>query len=457
MKPLAAIFPRVHSIPHSAWTDAGLIMGFLVLSNSVFSPLDFGWLQVHPSPYFILPILVGCRYGFAAGIIIGLFTAATIFFGLNLLAKTPFAEIVQQRGYLLGTFVFAGSICGEIQRTFRKKEVQLSAHNENLQRHLKELDVDLALLREAKAELEGLLATQDCELSTLDSELRRLFDSDAEELFQSLLLLLNRQLRISDAAVYLPGPESLLIRKAIYGQPDRLPKQLKSDSAEIVALALNNKTTVTLPEIWRGTIPKGSDYLMVVPFLDSHEKVMAVLIVSGMPFISLNRKAISLITLVCRWASRIVERRTRLDGSSRVVNNLENQRIFDASFFRQHTELALNSFRSHGLPSSIVLFTIPKCSGVSQERLETAIMANVRSGDCPAVLDLPDTHLAVLLPLTGERGVGIFVDRILMNCRKDPTLAEHIRKHWIKFDSHEDTNGIWNELTRHVEESSGGN
>ena len=79
-------------------------------------------------------------------------------------------------------------------------------------------------------------------------------------------------------------------------------------------------------------------------------------------------------------------------------------------------------------------------------------MASVRSGDCPAVLDLPSTNLAVLLPLTGERGVSIFINRILINCRKDPKLAKHIRSRWIRFESHQNLDSIWTELTRDVEE-----
>lgn len=435
--------------------DTAVILGTLVLANSFLSPLDFGWIELHPSPYFALPMLLGCRYGFAAGVVSALLTSLALSLGLNTFNEQTFAIILQQHGYLLAALVLTGGICGEIQRSFQKKQIQMMSFNEHLRSQLRELDVDLALLREAKAELEGLLATEDSELSTLDSELRRLFDTDEEELFPSLLLLLNRQIRVSDAAIYLVEGESFLRRKAIFGEADRLPEHINGESVEIVSLALKNRTTVTLPEIWQGSVPKQTDYLMVVPFLDSHEQVMGFLIVSGMPFIALNKKAVSLVALICRWASRIVERRTRAVSASRSVSGLDHHRIYDSDFFHEHTELAFNSYRIHGLPSSIVLFTVPQDSGVSQENLEIAIMATVRSGDCPAVLDIAETHLAVLLPLTGERGVSIFIDRILMNCRRIPNVSEHIHSRWIRFDSKETVEQIWEELTNHVGKNSG--
>ena len=83
---------------------------------------------------------------------------------------------------------------------------------------LKKLDTDLFLLREAKAELERLLATRDAELSTLDAEIRRLFDSEGDELWQDILLLLNRQARVSDAAIYKVAPDGhTLVRKGLLG------------------------------------------------------------------------------------------------------------------------------------------------------------------------------------------------------------------------------------------------
>ena len=435
--------------------DTALIFGCLVFANSFLSPLDVGWLALHPSPYFAVPMLLGCRYGFAAGATTGLLTGLAVSLGLNMLDEQTFAFILREHGYFLAALVLTGGICGETQRSLHKKNIHMMSFNERLQSQLTELDVDMVLLREAKAEVERLLATQDSELSTLDSELRRLFDTDEEGLFPSLLLLLNRQLRISDAAIYLVEGEASLKRMALFGDKERLPEHMKAENEEIVSLALKNKTTATMPEIWQEVLPKKTDYLMVVPFINSQQEVMGLLVVSGMPFIALNKKAVSLVSLICRWASRIVERRIRAVSASRGVIGLEHQRIYDSDFFREHVKLALNSYRVHRLPSSIVLFSVAKDSGVSQKHLETEIMANVRSGDCPAVLDISETHLAILLPLTGERGVSIFMDRILNHCRKIPDLSEHIQSRWIKFDGKETVEDIWKDLTNNVGENSG--
>ena len=174
------------------------------------------------------------------------------------------------------------------------------------------------------AELERLLATRDAELSTLDSEIRRLFDSEGDELWQDILLLLNRQARVSDAAIYKLSPDGqTLVRKGLLGSARSLGERLALRDVEMADLALKSKSAVTIPEFWQRAVGEQRDYLMVVPLLDSRDHPLAVLIVTGMPFISLTKKSVYLVALICRWASRVAEVDAQADTTSRVVEGVE--------------------------------------------------------------------------------------------------------------------------------------
>lgn len=423
-----------------------MIGGGLVLLNSLLSPFDVGWLKFNPSPYFLLPVLLGCRYGFAAGLLGGLLGAGIILLGRTALDGLALGLVLEDHGYFLACLALAGGLCGEIQRGYARRQAQMTALHQDLQIRVKQLDTDLELLRETKSELEGLLATRDSELSTLDSELRRLFDSDEEEFSHNLLLLLNRQLRITDAAIYWLQSNSTLKRAASLGNLESLPEQLEAQGKEMIGLALEHRTAVTLPELGEDKLQARQDYLMVVPFLDSKDEPIGVLAVTGMPFLALNRRTVQVTALICRWAARMLESRNQTAGAYRTVKGLEGQKIFSPEFFRQQLDLAWDSADLHGLPSFVVLFTAPAGAGVSQEHLETALMASVRGGDCPVVLDAPTPHLAVLLPLTGERGARIFVDRIRISCRADAGVADQLSWQMIKVDHPNSADDILRQL-----------
>jgi hypothetical protein len=129
---------------------------------------------------------------------------------------------------------------------------------------------------------------------------------------------------------------------------------------------------------------------------------------------------------------------------------LEGQRVFTEQFFRQNVQLAFDSWQKHSLPSAVVLFAAARQPKARQAQLETLIMANIRGGDFPATIGLPIPHLAVLLPLCGERGVGIFADRILAACRRDPELGPHVQAHVVNLDGVTSLDQLWADLTRHV-------
>lgn len=437
--------------PRHGWLDLVVITGLLLAANAVFTPGDIGWTKLHPTPWLLVPILMGCRYGFPSGMAGAAVAIVIVSFGFSRQADFFLSTLLKHHGYLFAAMAAAGGICGQIQRGFRAHEIFLTAQAGRASERLKKLDTDLFLLREAKAELERMLATRDAELSTLDAEIRRLFDSEGDELWQDILLLLNRQARVSDAAIYkLANNGRTLERKGLLGSGRSLGERLAVKDVEMAGLALKSKSTVTIPEFWHRAVAEQRDYLMVVPLLDSRDQPLALLLVTGMPFIALTKKSVYLVALICRWASRVAEVEAQADTTSRAVEGAGGQRVFTQEFFKQNVQLAFDSWRQHSLPSAVVLFAVARQPKAKQARLEALIMASIRGGDFPAEIGLPIPHLAVLLPLCGERGVGIFADRILAACRKDPELGAHLQAYVVNLDTVTSLDELWADLTRHA-------
>lgn len=429
--------PLVWHIP----LDFVVLSALVAVINAIFAPEDPGFVRVNPSPWLIVPILIGCRYGFGAGAI----TGAIIAVGIGFTADGPFASALSRHGYLFGSLIFMGGICGEIQARYRRTEVQLNAQKENSDARLRKLDSDLAILREGKAELERMLATRDSELATLDSDLRRLFDAEGDELFSSLLLLLNRHVRVSEGAIYWVE-NGRLVRKAILGQSALLPAEAALDQIQMAALAIKSNHCVTIPEFWKSATPDQTDYLLAAPFPDATGKTVGVLVVTAMPFISLNKKSIQLINLICRWSARILEARAGDADSFRSVEGLPDSKIFTLDFFRKNLELAHDSFSGYGLPASVVVFRLPAASAELQPAFEKKIAALLRAGDYAATFGWKSPHLVVLLPLTGERGASIFLNRIALNYSKSPLEGHALDARTLSFARGQSFEEFWSAL-----------
>ncbi|MFT4689338.1 MAG: hypothetical protein ACJASX_003649 [Limisphaerales bacterium] len=436
--------------PKHGWLDLVVITALLLGFNLIFSAKNIGWLHLNPTPWLFLPLLMGSRYGFTPGIAGAVVAILVVLFGMPD-ADMFLQQILRDHGYQFAMLFLVGALSGEVRRGYRQKEVRLFAEAEQARDRLKKLDTDLFLVKEAKGELERMIATRDAELSTLDSEIRRLFDAEGDEVYQDILLLLNRQARVADAAIFTISPDGKeLIRKALIGNQHSLPDRMLLKQQEMIQLATQKGTTVTIPEFWETGKGGTHDYLIVVPLLDFSNHPIAVLVVTGMPFISLTRKSVYRISLICRWSARVVEITHQLGNTSRFIGGIETQRVYTSEFFRENLMLTLESWRQHSLPSTIVMFTLPGKARGRQSELEGLIMPSIRTGDFAADLGLSIPHLAVLLPLSGERGTGIFVDRILSSCAQKSEVGREIQPKVINIEDFDSIDHVWNELTRNV-------
>lgn len=436
------------------WPDLPLILSLVMLTNGLIAPADIGFKQWQPSPYFLVPLLIGCRYGFSAGLLGGGLTAAAIVLSELFLVRTPAGDLWKSDVYFLMSLPLVGAICGEVQRSFRGREHRLGLAYQHASEKLHTLDSELYFLRETKAELERIVATHDSELSTLDSEMRRLFEKSDEEIWTGVLFVLARQTRVSDAAFYRVENKTLR-RQALLGSAEHLPETVPQDGLDIARLAIDRNTPVTLPDFWKPQQTVAEPHLMAVPLARRDGQVFSVLVVTGMPFIALNRRSVRLVALICRWVVRIVEMRSSASGEFRFLDAAGTIRIHSEASFRELVQLASETCRDHGLPSSVVVFQTREASPENQELLEQTLGGILRTGDCAAQLNLSTPNVAVLLPLTGERGARIFLERSRFWFERDcPELAKRLNTRMSTLSGDRSAAEVWKEFATDASSAS---
>jgi polysaccharide biosynthesis protein PelD len=442
-------------MPRVALLDAMVLAAILVSLNCWVAPTDPGWLKVNPSPYILLPILIGGRFGFLPGMGAGILSVVIITAGQFWVKKVDPVSSLSSERYIYSCLVLTGGICGELQHFFNGRLKRLTEIQSTFEQRIKKLDNELYFLREAKVEVDRIIATHDSGLSTLDTEIRELYLINDEQFYQQVLALLNRQAHVADAAIYLIQPNRQLVRQAVMGTEHFLPRELALSEVEMALLAIERKTAVSISEFWKLGATRPEPYLICLPFLDADDNPVAVLMITGMPFFSLNQQAVHLITVICKWASRIIQVKKTADGSFRLVDGVQKQKIFTEKILRRNLELASVSHQIHHLPSTLVFFSLPGMALTLQSALERAVITCVRAGDFAAQLDFGFPNLAVLLPLTGERIAQQSVRAALAQLNQDAELAGSVEHRMFTLDESENGEQLWQELLDHANATRG--
>jgi hypothetical protein len=404
---------REHLRPKHVALDVAVLGVALVGSNLLIDPAHPGWTHLNPSPYVLLPILLGGRYGFTTGLLTGAATSAVIA-GWHMAVGTPsLRAAIAAAPFLHASLVILGGLAGELYDWLRREHLTAEAHLEKARVSVRRLDADVRYLRSVKDELDRTVAARDGEVSTLDAELRRLYAAAPADLPEAILQFLKRQVRLSDAALYSVGPDDQpLPRLSLIGHDAHLPPLLARDASDVARLAMARASLVTLPELLRHEAPPAAErVLLAAPLPDANNQVRTLLVVTGLPFISFTPQTANLIALICEWGGEVLDLASGAAGRYRIAAGTENQRIFTRDHLVHLLRLSLDAYQLHRLPSSLVVFELPGAPRDLQARFEQVLLGAVRAGDFAAEMGWTHPHLVVLLPLTGERGAKIFMDR----------------------------------------------
>lgn len=424
---------RSDSAPKRVWLDGAVVGGLLLVINALVGRNDPGWWGVNPSPWLLLPLMMGARYGSTPGMIAALsagFGIAAARAGMGFSASLGGA--IRSNLYFFISMLAVGGLSGELWSYFRRRISQLVAHEDSLRAKVRKLDSDALVLREAKDELDRLTAARDGEISSLDAELRRLYTCPAEGLPEAILSLIKRQARVTDAALYRVDADRRedavpLVRFGLMGEETLLPANLDPEEHDLVSRALKLKTLVTLPEILIDENIDEETHLIAAPLMGADGEPRALLVVAGMPFIAFNPASAEIIELVCEWSGGVLELSEGAAGRYRIVGERETQRIYLPDHFLHLVTMAFESCRRHRLPSAIVELALGGQDRGQQSVFEQTVLGAVRSGDFASDPEKDHPAVWVLLPLAGERGTDIFLDRCTQFCLRQGIDLEQLK------------------------------
>ncbi|WP_269539437.1 hypothetical protein [Cerasicoccus fimbriatus] len=386
----------------SAWFDGAVVLALLAAVNFIAARGDVGMLSLNPTPAILAPLVVGLWYGAMPGTIIGAVTAGLIIL-LRSVGGQDVGAVVAEHPFALISLPVLGALVGELFNALRKDQERAQAQLQHNSERLAQLGADVEHMRQVRDQLERILLKRDALTLSFDNEIRALQETPAESFPSALLQMLSRTERVYDAALYWHKDKKLQ-RAALLGDERLLPPEL-SDDDPMIATVLENAELAALPAFLRNgnNEDPGTPFLAAFPLLDSDRRVLAVLVVAGLPFISFERTTLRRIDAFCRWAAQIVEHRETVKSlAARQLSKYGNRYVVPENIFNSRLQLAQQTYRELQAPFILVLIA-DTTKSLQQEALENAMGGVFRAGDTITVLPGPRANLVLLAPFAGER------------------------------------------------------
>jgi hypothetical protein len=288
---------------------------------------------------------------------------------------------------------------------------------------MRRLDEEVYLLRTAKDHLERTLATVDANVSSLDFEIRRLFQASDDAVYEGVLGILSRTVQVIEAAVYVPpskGGEPWT-RAALIGPDKRLPAALHPLEHALTRCALKEKEIATLPELLAEGAEAGGPepdaaFLIASPLLTLDRELTAMLVIADLPFAAMNQQSAHMVNIVCRWAARLLAMKSaHASGRARMLHGSTRTMICYSSEIPEALRLVWEAWTTLRIASYVIVFRpAPEGPRLDQAAFEKAVGSLLRNSDILAWRQGPDEpHIVAVLPLTGERGARICLERIV--------------------------------------------
>lgn len=382
--------------------DAIVLLLLVSAGSWAFDHTPGGWIATNPSPFFLIPLLMGGRYGQIPGLLSGalagilLLVAAVVFSGLDL------SEAAGAWKFVLICLPLSGLICGEVREALFKDAARAVIQLDQSSHRLRALDEQVFILTETKDELDRELALFNADTANLDYEIRRVLQSPPERFCEALLGVFCRKAELYEAAIYVAG--SPWRRAAFSGKPEIWPEYLKVEGSAVARVALAHSSIATLPQVWGHEPAPSDDFLVACPIGEAGGPSF-ILLVKSMSFSSMTTRGMQIIEIICRWISKF----TGLD--CRTQGLYDPRRIVPLADFDRMLDLACTVQKKFRLISALILFRPSSGRLATTERIVRAVTGAVRVGDILCTLDSPHPHIVLLLPLTGRRGAEICVER----------------------------------------------
>lgn len=392
-------------------TESCLLPAVVVALGFFLNPNDPLFLHA-PYPWvWLIPMLIGLRYGLInAAIAVAIYTGAifyTVYFG--------FFDWQSYHLWVLGGII--GTLVGsEYQAYWKNKLVAQDARSNYLHKRLESLSRAYSTMRISHDRLEEALVVKPVTLRGALTDLRHCMRAHhgqfSKESATQFMAILANCASLNKAALYLYDGKHLNHEPTAWvGRGDRL-----NESDELVKRCINDRLTIYV-SINQLETNEASDYLAVIPFQTADNVLLGVFTISDLPFIAMTDETLKILSLLLSYVA---------DGSFAEKNAKSITTVYPdcPPFFATEIIKCFELHKKFGINTTLITFHFSN-SRLSEE-IKALIRQTARGLDVLWERKGKYRSMHVLMPLSDGNMVEGYLNRIQEMVQKTlgMTMAE---------------------------------
>lgn len=367
-----------------------------------------GFVGASPHPYWIVILLTACRYGTVQGVFAGVLAAATyVYFGATSGAVSFVDDVFPHGAYNLPfLFMLVGGVLGEIRTIHKKMYTKLKHRYQATVENLDSLNLEHQAVSNSKQELEKRIALQSTTMVNLFEQLSGIDQSDPEELFRKLPALLNDQLNVTCASVYLIESNELVLKAREGENPQALPDRVQFTEG-MMAEVIRTKQLVTIKHMTEKDDFKRFeklDLIMTAPILLKDEAILGVINIERMPFFDFNTHSVRIFETFAYWISLLADHAIKFRSMKDRNIADEITGAYSYLYFQKRLGYEIARARRFHSPLSLLLFEVQAFNKFTKsERMNLLPVLNLAFTSILREIDIiskykDDSTFAIMLP-----------------------------------------------------------
>jgi hypothetical protein len=373
-------------------------IGYVLNSDDPFTiEADYPWC-------ILAPLLIGLRYGFIYGFTSGLLYVLLIV----TLSYIGFVKIESFPSGLSVGLLLTGMLAGEFRDIWKKKIYHLEVENHYNENRLDELSKNYQILQVSHNMLEQKVLGSPISLRSIlvrlkesipESEINN--GSSLSGISDHLLSLFSEYGGIQIASLY---------QVVNHGQFEKIddepigiigrPLTVTNKNSLVHEALRTGNTIVATKELCL----EDEGVIAVIPIVNTHQEVLAILTINEMEFVDYNYKNFDLLTLIGGYLGDAVSNIGMTDGVVSITR--EN--------FNYHIKRSLLDIKKCNIHVCLLVINIKNTKTIDFSYVYKIVRQNSRILDqlwVPEQLERAST-ICILMPFTGEVGAAKYIERI---------------------------------------------
>lgn len=358
-----------------------LIFYFVLIDavNYLFFPENLGYLEWNFSPYWIPVILLPVRYGLGIGITTGVIAFAhVLFFTLGIFPSKIDLQIYFESYEFAQplAFLIFSLLLGSIRQKQFANVSELREKNfqkeEQINNHLSERKI----LNEKVQALEKRIVGETSTIQTLYAVAKKLESLDLENIFHACLEIIQENFQVSKASLYFLEGKHFVLKAYLGWAPGAQIEGKIPYHKSIMSLCVKEKRLLTIKQLlahpdFNQFLSETENVLALVPLMNNKDKVMGVLNIETIDFLSYNKQNLKLIELICDWTSHALEKKSFFDQMQQFIVYDVNSHLFTLNHFYNQAEYEFVRARRYGRELTLSMIKIRRFGFFSEETQET--------------------------------------------------------------------------------------